>query len=74
MHRPMPASCKASEHGITEIVIPGHHKLVSTTKTQTMEQHNVTSSGGAISTPDFEADRDAYENNRCELLTSQSVH
>ena len=60
-----------SEHGITEIVIPGHHKLVSTTKTQTMEQHNVTSSGGAsLDSFDFEADRDAYEN---DLVVTRST-
>ena len=51
-----------SEHGITEIVIPGHHKMESTTKTQTLEQFNVQSEGGAtLSGYDFEPKRDIYE-------------
>ena len=51
-----------SQHGITEIVIPGHHKMDSTTKTQTLEQFNVKSEGGAtLSGYDFEPKRDLYE-------------
>ena len=48
-----------SDHGITEIVILGHHKMDSTTKTQTLEQFNVKSEGGAtLSGYDLELKRD----------------
>ena len=51
-----------AKHGITEIVIPGHGKMDSTSKTQTLEKFNVQSEGGAtLSGYDFEPDRDLHE-------------
>ena len=38
-----------SDHGITEIVIPGHHKLVSTTKIQDWKDGNAKSSTNTVS-------------------------
>ena len=38
-----------SKHGITEIVIPGHHKMVSTTKIQEWKGGNAKSSTNKVS-------------------------
>ena len=62
-----------SAHGITEIVIPGHHKMDSTMKTQSLEKFNVESEGGAtLSGYDFEPKRDLYDV-QMDLTKSTSV-